>query len=217
MDQITIGLPDIITIHDDKCIYSRNTGEHNQHLLQLIKTASQKGLVFNSNKFSICQPQISFYGTIFTVHCPRHEVQTHKSANPPQHGQPCKSSKSPVILVLINYLQPFLPSLASKMTFLFEQVAQWDWDPSTYQAFYDLESWICNSLFRISLAYCDHCHSLVLQANASEYSLSTAFLQNNQPIAFTNMTLMDVENIERECLSICFGLENFTLTYMDAT
>ena len=40
-----------------------------------------------------------------------------------------------------------------------------------------------------------------------------ALLQGGQPIAFASKSLTDVEshyaNIERECLSVCFGLEKF--------
>ena len=38
-------------------------------------------------------------------------------------------------LGLINYLQPFLPDIVTKTTFLQEQVSQWDWNPSTDSAF----------------------------------------------------------------------------------
>ena len=109
-------------------------------------------------------------------------------------------------------MQPFIPSLISKTTFLHEQVTNWDWNPSTDQSFHHLKSHICNTLLRTTLAYYDHTHPLVLQTNASEYGLSTA-LQNNRPIAFASKTLTDVEtrymNIERECLSVCYGLEKF--------
>ena len=68
-------------------------------------------------------------------------------------------------------------------------------------------------LLKTTLAYYDCTKPLVLQTDASEYGLSTALLQNNRPIAFTSKTLTDVEtrytNIERECLSVCFGLEQF--------
>ena len=67
MDQITDRLPGIIAIHDDICVYGKDTTEHDNNLLKLMQTAQDHGLVFNSNRCSICQPQISFYGAIFTV------------------------------------------------------------------------------------------------------------------------------------------------------
>ena len=67
MDHITDRLPGIITIHSDTCVYGRNTTEHDKQLLQHIQKTSQLGLVFNNSKCSICKPQISFYGAVFTA------------------------------------------------------------------------------------------------------------------------------------------------------
>ena len=66
MDQITNRLSGIIAIHNDICVYGKTRKEHNTNLLQVMKTASKNGLVFNSHKCSIRQLQITFYGAIFT-------------------------------------------------------------------------------------------------------------------------------------------------------
>ena len=116
-------------------------------------------------------------------------------------------------LGLINYLQPFLPDLASKTTFLRKQISSWDWNPSTDIAFQKLKQWICKMLLNTTLAYFDCTKPVVIQTDASEYGLGAALLQDGRPIAFASKTLTDVEtryaNIERECLSVCFGLEKF--------
>ena len=67
MDQVTDRLPGIIAVQSGICINDRNTAEHEQHLLQLMKTASSHSLVFNSSKCSIHQSHISFYRAIFTA------------------------------------------------------------------------------------------------------------------------------------------------------
>ena len=67
MDQITERLPGIIAIHDDICVFGKTQQQHDKHLLQLLKTASAKGLVFNSRKCQISKPQITFFGTIFSA------------------------------------------------------------------------------------------------------------------------------------------------------
>ena len=66
MDQITDILPGIIAIHDDLCAFGKTKEEHDTHSLQLMKTVSKNRLIFNSHKCSIRQPQITFYGSIFT-------------------------------------------------------------------------------------------------------------------------------------------------------
>ena len=67
MDQITNRLPGVIAIHDDICVFGKDTAEHDYNLLQLMKTAQGHGLVFNSSKCAICKSQISFYGAMFIV------------------------------------------------------------------------------------------------------------------------------------------------------
>ena len=67
MDQITNRLPRIIAIHDNIYVFGKAWEEHNTHLLELMKTVSKNGLVFNSQKCSIRQPQITLYGAIFTT------------------------------------------------------------------------------------------------------------------------------------------------------
>ena len=60
MDQITERLPGIIAIHDEVCVFGKTQEQHDKHLLQLLKTALAKGLVFNSRKCQISKPQITF-------------------------------------------------------------------------------------------------------------------------------------------------------------
>ena len=126
MDQITDRLPGIIAIHDDICVYGKDTTEHDNNLLKLMQTAQDHGLVFNSNKCSIHQPQISFYGAIFTAQGMKPDpvkVQALQDPCPP------KPPTTPVIFRLSQLLAAFIPSLASKTTFLREQVTNWDWNP----------------------------------------------------------------------------------------
>ena len=209
MDQITNRLPGIIAIHDNICVYGKDTTEHDNNLLKLMQTAQDHGLVFNSNKCSICQPQISFYGAIFTAQGMKPDpvkVQALQDLPAPPNPKQLQS-----FLGLVNYLQPFIPSLASKTTFLHEQVTNWDWNPSTNQSFHHLKSHICNTLLKTTLSYYDRTQPLVLQTDASEYGLSTALLQNNRPIAFASKTLTDIEtryaNIERECFLFAMVLK----------
>ena len=207
MDQITDRLPGIIAIYDNICVYGKNTTEHDSNLLKLMQTAQDHGLVFNSNKCSICQPQISFYGTIFTAQGMKPDLVKVQALQDLPASHTPKQLQS--FLGLVNYLQPFSPSLAFKTQFLHERVTNWDWNPSTDQFFHHLKSHIGNTLLRTTIAYYNHTQPLVLQTGVSEYGLSAALLQNNIPIAFASKTLTDVEtrymNIERECLCLLWS------------
>ena len=117
------------------------------------------------------------------------------------------------VLSLINYLPPFSPDLASKTTFLREQISHWDWNPSTDATFQKLKQWICNKLLKTTLACFDHTKPVVKQTDASEYGLGAALLKDGRPMVFAYKTLTDVErrytNIECECSSVCSELEKF--------
>ena len=116
-------------------------------------------------------------------------------------------------LGFINYLQSFLPNLASKTTFLRQQIFHWGWNPSTDVSFLRLKQCICDTLLKTTLAYFDHTKPMVIQTDASEYGLGEALLQDGRPITLASKTLTDVKticaNIEHKCLSLCFGLEKF--------
>ena len=60
MDQITDRLPGIIAVHDDICVYGKDTVQHNKNSLQLRKIATQQGLVFNSSECAIHQSKCPF-------------------------------------------------------------------------------------------------------------------------------------------------------------
>ena len=210
MDQITERL-EVIAIHSDICVFGKTQEQHNKYLLQVLKTASERGLVLNSRKCQISKPQITFFGTIFSakgIKLDPIKIQALQDLPTPQNQKQLQS-----FLGLVNYLQPFLPDIASKTTFLREQVYKWDWTPSTDSTFQQLKQWICNTLLKTTLAYYNRTQPLTIQTDTSEYGLGTALLQNNRPIAFASKTLTDVEtryaNIECECLSVVFGLEKF--------
>ena len=211
MDHITDRLPGVIAIHDDICVFGKTQEQHDRHLLQLLKAAKAKGLVFNSRKCHISQKQITFFGMIFSGQGMKPDpmkIQALQDLTMPQNQKQLQS-----FLGLVNYLQPFLPDIAAKTTFLREQVSKWDWTPSTDSAFQQLKQWICKTLLKTTLTYYDRTQPLTLHTDASEYGLGAALLQNGKPIAFASKTLTDVEtryaNIERECLSVVFGLEKF--------
>ena len=176
-----------------------------------MQSAKTHGIVFNSAKCHISQPQIAFYGAVFTgkgMWLDPTKIQALQDLPVPD-----LQTKLQSFLGLSNYLQPFIPGLSNKTIFLWQQLSQWDWNPSTDAAFQHLKAWICQTLLKVTLAYYDRSKPVVVQTDASKYRLGAALLQDGWPIAFASKTLTDIEthyaNIERVCLSVCFGLEKF--------
>ena len=67
MDQATDCLPSIIIIHDNICVFHHTPEEHDVHLLHLMETAKNQGVIFNNTKCHTRQPQIALYAIIFTA------------------------------------------------------------------------------------------------------------------------------------------------------
>ena len=202
-------LPSIIAIQDNICIYSCTPEEHAWHLLQLMKAANQHSIIFNSSKFQFRQPEIAFYGAVFTI------KGMWPDPSKIQAFQDLPNLNSPVklqsFLGLINYLQPFIPGLSNKTMFLWEQLTKWDWNPSMDAAFHCLQAWICQTPLNTTLTYYDYSKPVIWQTDTSKYGLSAALIQSSQPVAFISKTLTEVKtcyvNIEWECLSVFFNLE----------
>ena len=115
------------------------------------------------------------------------------------------------ILGLINYMQPFMPGPSTKTVFL--QLGERDWNPLIDAVFQCIKAWICQTLLKVTLAYCDWSKPVVVQTDASEYGLGATLIQGSHSIAFISKSLTDIEtcyvNIERKSLSVCFDLEKF--------
>ena len=75
IDHITDRLPGVIAIHNDICVYGKTQEQHHRHLLQLLKTAKAKGLVFQQQKMPH-QPEADhlFWHDIFRT---RDEARPH--------------------------------------------------------------------------------------------------------------------------------------------
>ena len=148
MDQATDHLPSIITIHNHICICGHTIEDHDKHLLQLMQTAKQHGIVLNSSKCQIRQPQIAFYSAVFTakgIWPDPSKIQALQDLPMPDSQVKLQS-----FMGLINYLPPFIPGLSSKTMFLQEQLTEWDWNLSMDAAFQCLKASICQTLLNVT-------------------------------------------------------------------
>ena len=78
MEQITNRLLGIIAIHDDICVYGKDTTEHNKNLLKLMQTAQDHGLVFNTTSVQSTSPKFHLWSHF---HSARHETRSCKGTS----------------------------------------------------------------------------------------------------------------------------------------
>ena len=102
-----------IAIPDDICIYGHTPLEHDWHLLQLMQTAYEHSIAFNSTMCQIRQPQIVFYSAVFTAQGMQLDpikIPTLQDLPTPNYQVKLQS-----FLGLINYLQPFMPGCTQNL------------------------------------------------------------------------------------------------------
>ncbi|KAF7646634.1 hypothetical protein LDENG_00184450 [Lucifuga dentata] len=63
MDQILCG---VVSIADDVAVCGENEEHHDNNLMNLMERAAKTGLVFNSDKCTMKQKSISFFGNLYT-------------------------------------------------------------------------------------------------------------------------------------------------------
>ena len=156
-----------------------------------MQTVKEYGIIFNSAKCWIRQSRIAFYGAVFTAQGmwpDPSKIQALQDLPTPNSQVKLQS-----FLGLVNYLQPFIPSLSTKTMFLHEQLARLDWDPLMDAAFHCLKAWTCQTLLNATLMYYDRSKPVIVQTDASEYGLEAALIQSKCPIAFASKTLTDIE------------------------
>ena len=184
------------------------------YLLHLMETTTEHGIIFNSAKCQTMQPMIAFYGTVFTTQ----DMWPDPSKIQALQDLPTPNSQAKLqsFLGLINYLQPFIPSMSVKTSFLHEQLVEWDWNPPTDAAFQCLKAWICQILLNATLAYYDRSKPVV-QTDTNNYGLRAALIQSSCLIAFASKTLMSklaMQTLRENVFQYASVWRNSTPTYM---
>ena len=99
------------------------------------------------------------------VHHTRHVAGPLQNPSPQDLPTPNSQVRVQSFLGLINYLQPFIPSLSSKIMLLQEQLTKWDLNPLTDPAFQYLKAWICQTLLNATVVYYDRSKPLIVQTD----------------------------------------------------
>ena len=125
---------------------------------------------------------------------------------PPQSIQQLQSFNG-----MVNYLKRFSPvlsELAEPLRKLQKSDTVWAWESEQQTAFEKTKTALTTLPV---LAYFDKNKDHIIQTDASKTRLGAVLLQEGQPVVYASRTLTDTEhrysNIERELLSVVFGLE----------
>ena len=211
MDQILEQCPGTLGISDEVCVFGKTEEEHDRNLINLLEVSAKKGLVFNSGKCFIKEPQINFYGLIWDSNGAHPDPQ--KCDNIKNKPAPTSIKELQQFLGIIQYMSPFIPKLSSHtdpLRKLLQKDSAWQWTETHESAFQNIKNAVHE---KMTLSYYDPNKTTILEVDSSQTGIGVALLQEGKPIAFASKSLTDTEsryaNIERELLAVVFALERF--------
>ncbi len=211
MDQIIDKVPGCEGIADDVIVVGETEEEHDSNVINLMMTAKEDGLVFNSDKCVIKADAVEFFGSLYTnsgVHPDPAKVEDIKAMPTPQDKEDLQR-----FIGLMTYLSQYIPRYADKSAVLRDLLKKdtpFLWHEDHEAAFVALKEAITAET---CLQYFDRNSPTVLEVDASMKGLGACLVQKGRPVAFASKSLTPCEanysNIERETLALVFGITRF--------
>ena len=188
----------------------------------MLQTAQTHGLVFNSNKCEIGVTKVKFFGNVYS--------QSGISPDPDKVRDlrncqtPASKNDLQRFLGFIQFLAPFIPNLSEKaapLRDLLKEDAPWTWDEDHTHVFECLKQIISEDT---GIQFYNMAKPVQLHCDASARGIGACLMQPQdytgtafRPIAYASKSLTPTEqnysNLERELLTIVFGIERFN-TYL---
>ena len=211
MDEILEDLPGVVGITDDVCVHGKDEEEHDRNLKALMDRAKESGLVFNSDMCTIRQPEISFFGNIYSKDGIRPDpAKVHDIQNMPL---PQDKEDLQRFLGMMTYLATFIPNFSEEsqpLRDLLKKNVPFEMSEDHLHCFQKLKTAISA---KSCVKYFDPTKPTTLEVDSSTKGLGAAILQDGQPVAFASKALNSAQsnypNIDREMLAVVFGINRF--------
>ena len=198
MDEMLEDLPGVVGITHDVYVHGKDEEEHDRNLKSLMDRAKETGLVFNSDKCTIRQPEISFFGNIYSKDGFRPDLaKVHDIQN-----MPVPKGKED--------LQRFLGEESQPLRDLLKKNVPFEMSEDHLHCFQKLKTAISA---KSCVKYFDPTKPTTLEVDSSRKGLGAAILQDGQPVAFApkalNLAQSNYPNIDRVMLAVVFGINRF--------
>ena len=221
MDAFLEQCPGVIGIHDDMVIFGVDQQDHDTNLINFLNVCQKEGLVLNSKKLELRREQVTFFGAEYStqgMHPDPKKIQGITEMTAPTDKQQLQS-----FLGMVNYMGTFIPNLShhtEPLQAMLKKDNVFHWEEQQTWSFQQVKTLVVKAN-TTPLRYYDWNLPVTVQVDASLRGLGACLIQKHkgedQPIAFANKSLTDVEtryaNIERELLAIVFACQCFS-TYL---
>ena len=209
LDAVVKHITGVSNIVDDCLAHGQEENDHDLALISLLEAARMNGIKFNADKMQFKAKNCKFFGEILTelgMKIDEEKVEALQKMNAPGTKAQLQS-----FLGMVNYLKRYTPVLSEVTTPLRELVKDdvvYQWEARHEAAFQQIKKVLTSTPV---LAYFDARKSHVIQTDASEKGLGGVLLQEGRPVMYISRSLTPTEtnysNIERELLSLVFGME----------
>lgn len=211
------GIDNIVVYQDDILVMSPNKEEHRITLSKVLRALQASGIKINVEKCKFFSSSVKYLGYIFTNNTV--SPDTDKVEAILQAPAPTNLKQVQAFVGMFNYYSRFIPKFSCIMSPMYELLkrnVRFHWGPEQQRSFIDLKE-----LFKqkVILKCFNPNHSNVLETDASGYGISAILFQRSDcsapwlPVQCVSRTLNAAErnysNIEREALSVIFGVEKF--------
>ena len=211
MDETYTGCKGAAGIADDIQVYGEGDQNHDLNLHEAMERTRNNGVKLNFKKCAIKQPEVTFFGNIYSAHGVRpdpEKVQAIKDIKAPQNKTDLHT-----FLGMVSYLRQFIKDLSdhtASLRELLKESVDFDWSEAHQAVFVKVKELITED---VTLAFYDRNKPVTLQVDASMLGLGATLMQEGRPIAYASKSLTPTEsryaNIERELLAVVFGCTKF--------
>ena len=221
MDNILQGLPNVLCYLDDILITGATDQEHIHNVEEVLKRLQDHGIKLQNSKCTFLAKSVEYLGHVIDdkgLHTSSKKVAAVQEAPLPRNQQQLRS-----LLGLLHYYGKFIPNLATllhPMNQLMKLGSNWHWSSECEQAFAQAKKLLSSAEV---LAHYNPSLPLRLATDASAYGIGAVISHifpdgTERPIAYASRTLSNSEKryaqLEKEALSIIFGVQKFIPTYM---
>lgn len=205
------GLHGVICVADDIVVTGKTVTDHDANLSALLTRCQDRGIRLNRDKMNLNCEQITFLGHVIT----RDGILPDPAKIEAISAMPSPRDVHDVrrFCGMVQYLAKFVPDLAAAadpLRALTRKDTPWSWSDERETAFKVIKAKVSEASL---LCHYDPRKELTLQTDASQNGLGVALLQDGVPVAYASRVLTPTEQryaqIEKECLSVVYGLERF--------
>ena len=211
------GLNGTFTIADDITVAgcgptkAEALKDNDSKLQTLYERCKESNIILNEDKKEIGKSEINFHGHRFT----ESGIKPDNSKVEAIQKMPAPTDVSGVkrICGMVQYMARFLPNLANDLgplRALTRKDVEWNWSKACDRAFDTVKKKLTETPV---LAYFDSSKEVKLQVDSSQDGVGAVLLQDGRPVEYASRSLTDSQRnwaqIEKELLSVCFGLERF--------